>query len=128
LSTGILVVDDNADAADTLAALLSFEGYETHVAHDGPTALARFDEHSPQIVLLDIGMPGMDGYAVVRELRSRPEGRRARIMALTGWGSERDRQRTLEAGFDDHLVKPIEFDQLVHLLHESPTVVRPPNA
>ncbi len=124
ISTEILIVDDNVDAADTLAALLSFEGYETCVAHDGPTGLARFDERAPQIVLLDIGMPGMDGYQVARELRSRAEGRRARIIALTGWGSERDRQRTKEAGFDEHLVKPIEFDQLVHLLHESPTIKR----
>lgn len=124
IGTQILIVDDNIDAADTLAALLTFEGYETIVTHDGPTALAKFDELAPQIVLLDIGMPGMDGYQVARELRSRAEGRRARLIALTGWGSERDRERTREAGFDEHLVKPVEFDQLVHLLHESPTITR----
>ncbi len=121
----VLVVDDNEDAADTLAALLSFEGYAPHVAHDGPTALAKFDEHAPQIILLDIGMPGMDGYQVARELRSREEGRSARIIALTGWGSESDRERTKNTGFDDHLVKPVEFDQLIHLLENQQPATKP---
>jgi CheY-like chemotaxis protein len=115
-SMGVLVVDDNRDAAESLAMLLRTAGAEVQVAHDGPSALAEFERCEPDIVLLDIGMPGMDGYEVARRLRevSRPE--RVAIVALTGWGQDEDRQRVRDAGFDHHLVKPIDLASLQALL------------
>jgi CheY-like chemotaxis protein len=112
----VLVVDDNVDAADSLALLLKLTGQEVRVAHDGPTALLVAEAFRPQVVLLDIGMPGMDGYEVARRLRGQPEGRSALVVALTGWGQDHDRRRSAEAGFDHHLVKPVEPDALGKLL------------
>ena len=91
-------------------------GAEVRVAHDGPEALAAFAACRPHMVLLDIGMPGMDGYEVARRLRASPQEPRAAIVALTGWGQDEDRKRVREAGFDHHLVKPAELDALQSLI------------
>ena len=112
----ILVVDDNRDAAETLGMLLTELGAEVQVAHDGRSALDAFAAAPPAAVLLDIGMPGMDGYEVARTLRARYPDRRATLVALTGWGQEEDRRLAREAGFDHHLVKPAEIDALEALL------------
>ncbi|MEO5700339.1 MAG: ATP-binding protein [Casimicrobiaceae bacterium] len=112
----ILVVDDNRDAADSLAMILQTLGADVRVAHDGPAAIALFADTDPAIVLLDIGMPGMDGYEVARRIRADFPDRRPMIVALTGWGQERDRDDARAAGFDDHLTKPVEIDVLERLL------------
>ena len=114
----VLIVDDNADAAATLDMLLRSLGYETHVVHDGAAALAAAPRFQPDVVLLDIGMPGIDGYEVARRLRKMKAGRSLRIVAVTGWGQEADRHRSREAGFDVHLVKPVEPGELLKVLHQ----------
>jgi PAS domain S-box-containing protein len=105
----ILVVDDNRDAADTLALLLESHGAVTRVVYGGEAALAELDVFMPDTMLLDLGMPGMDGLEVARRLRADPRRASLRIVALTGWGQENDRRRTREAGFDHHLTKPVDF-------------------
>jgi PAS domain S-box-containing protein len=115
----VLVCDDNQDAADTLGQLLGFLGVEPRVVYDGASAVAVLPEFRPQLVLLDLGMPGMDGYATARALRERPEGQRAFIVALSGWGQRQDREKSAAAGFDRHLVKPIDEQALQSLIHET---------
>jgi CheY-like chemotaxis protein len=112
----ILVVDDNCDAAESMRMLLQEVGVEVRVAHDGLQALAAFDAYRPRMVLLDIGMPGMDGYEVARRLRALPHAPRTSLVALTGWGQDEDRKRVREAGFDHHLVKPADFGTLQSLI------------
>jgi CheY-like chemotaxis protein len=112
----ILVVDDNRDAAESLAMLLGSLGAKVHAAHSGPEALEKFAAHAPQVVFLDIGMPGMDGYEVARRIRSRHPDSRTTLVALTGWGQDEDRRKARAAGFDHHLVKPAEIDALQELL------------
>ena len=112
----ILLVDDNRDAADSLRMLLSQVGADVRVAHDGTEALQAFEACRPRMVLLDIGMPGMDGYEVARRLRALPRGKAAALVALTGWGQEEDRRRVRDAGFDHHLVKPADFRALRSLI------------
>jgi PAS domain S-box-containing protein len=112
----VLIVDDNRDAADSLGLLLAQLVAEVRVTNDGPTALAAFGDFQPHLVLLDIGMPGMDGYEVVRRLRALPQTRRAVVAALTGWGQDDDRRRVREAGFDHHLVKPASVGELRSLI------------
>jgi len=112
----VLVVDDNRDAAVSLGMLLGSLGADVRVAHDGPSALSEFDAHRPAIVLLDIGMPGMDGYDVARAIRNRADGARVPLVALTGWGQADDRDRAAEAGFDHHLVKPADIGTLQALM------------
>jgi CheY-like chemotaxis protein len=112
----ILVVDDNVDAAKTLGMLLKYLGAEVHVVHDGPAAIEAVDKYRPGVVLLDIGMPGMDGYEVARRIRERNEFKDVTLIALTGWGQEDDRRRTHDAGFDHHLVKPADIVALRALL------------
>jgi CheY-like chemotaxis protein len=113
----ILVVDDNVDSTNALAKMLTrLYSQEVRVAHDGPEALAAAGEFRPEIVLLDIGLPGMDGYEVARRLRSRPKAEGLLLVALTGWGQESDRDRAREAGFDRHLVKPVDPETLRDLL------------
>ena len=114
----ILVVDDNHDAAESLALLLRAEGHEVRTAHDGATALDAVRAYQPEIVLLDIGLPKMDGYEVARRLRAQEGTRRALLVALTGYGQEEDRRRAAEAGFDAHLVKPADLGALHALLGE----------
>ena len=104
----LLVVDDNQDAADSLAMLLELQGHEVRVAHSGPAALEITKGYAPDVVFLDIGMPGMDGYDVARRLRQQPGLENVVLAALTGWGQQEDRRRTADAGFDHHLVKPPE--------------------
>jgi len=119
-TTRVLVVDDNQDAAETVAEMVECWGYEVAVAHSGPAALRAVTEHQPGIVLLDIGMPGMDGYEVARRLRVTPESREAVLVALTGYGHEEHRRLSREAGFDYHLVKPVEPEELKALLSRTP--------
>ncbi|MGE0462051.1 MAG: ATP-binding protein [Vicinamibacterales bacterium] len=116
VSRRVLVVDDEPDSALTLAMLLQLRGHQAEVAHDGAEALAQAVAFEPDVVLLDIGLPGMDGYDVCRHLRERPRGRSMFIVALTGWGQEEDRRRTREAGFDLHLVKPVDPEELLRVL------------
>ena len=114
----ILIVDDNVDAAVTLGHLLRSLGHETEMVHDGASALRAAEEFRPEIVLLDIGLPdGMDGYEVARRLREIRREDSFRIIAITGWGQEADRQRAREAGFDLHLVKPVDPKELAATLH-----------
>jgi PAS domain S-box-containing protein len=119
-SSRVLVVDDNRDAADSLGMLLRFLGAEVQVAHDGREALAAFESYRPRLVLLDIGMPEMDGYEVARAIRRRDAGRSVPLVALTGWGQDEDRRRAREAGFDHHLIKPPELEALRSLLASLP--------
>jgi len=107
-----LIVDDNIDAAGSLSLLLQLGGHITCVAHDGPAALKLVTEFKPDIVLLDIGMPGMDGYEVAREIRSKPEFGHPLLVAVTGWGGPEDRLRTKQAGFDEHLTKPVDISMI----------------
>ncbi len=115
-SRKILVVDDNVDAADSLAVLLRHQGQDVRVAHDGPSALDAARTDPPEMVFLDIGLPGMDGYEVARRLRANPALAGAKLVALTGYGQEEDRRRSQEAGFDLHLVKPADPAAVEHLL------------
>ena len=112
----ILVVDDNQDSAESLAMLLRLRGHDVRTAHDGPTGLEAAGDHRAEVVFLDIGMPGMNGYDVARRLRERPDTRDVRLVAMTGWGQEEDRRRAREAGFDRHLVKPLDLGSLDELL------------
>jgi CheY-like chemotaxis protein len=115
----VLVVDDNRDAAESLGVLLEYLGADVRVAHDGAGALAMLDSHRPSLVLLDIGMPGMDGYEVARRMRAHPGGRDLVLIALTGWGQAEDRELSRQAGFDRHLVKPADVEQLQQLLADA---------
>jgi CheY-like chemotaxis protein len=108
----VLVVDDNEDAAESLAALLRLFGHDVAVALDGEQALAVAPALAPEVVLLDLGMPRMDGHEVARRMRSSPWGEKIRIVALSGFGDGSDRARSLAAGCDDHLVKPVSPAQL----------------
>jgi PAS domain S-box-containing protein len=112
----ILVVDDNTDSAEALAIALGATGHDVRIARDGPSALQAAEEFEPEVVLLDIGLPGMDGYEVGRRLRAARGPRGIVLIALTGYGRDEDRRRTLEAGFDHHLVKPIAPDQVLAVL------------
>ena len=103
----VLVVDDNEDAAESLAALLRIFGHEVGVAFDGEQALSLAPELKPDVVLLDLGMPRMDGHEVARRMRASPWGASMKIVALSGFGDGADRARSLEAGCNDHLVKPV---------------------
>ena len=117
----ILLADDNRDALETLARLLQLGGHEIYKAADGVQALEAATRVRPDLVLLDIGMPGMDGYEVARRIRSQPWGRAARLVALSGWGQESDRKRSREAGFDTHCIKPLDPQRLSMLLASLPT-------
>jgi PAS domain S-box-containing protein len=121
-SRRVLVVDDNSDSAESMALLLQVWGHEVRTAHDGPAALALAAEYRPDIVLLDIGLPGMSGYEVVKRLRDLPGLERATIAAVTGYGQASDRERTRAAGFDRHLVKPVEPAHLQEVLAAAPAL------
>ena len=111
----VLVVDDNADAAESLSELLALSGHTTQTAQNGPDALAAAARLRPEFVFLDIGLPGMNGYEVARALRADPSCGEPVLVALTGWGSDDDRRRSTEAGFDFHLTKPVVSEQLEQL-------------
>lgn len=116
-SLRILVVDDNRDAAESLAMMLALSGHQTEVAHGGEEALRTAASFVPDVVLLDIGMPGMNGYEVAGCLRTMPACAHAMLVALTGWGQEEDKRRAVEAGFDHHLTKPVDPEHLMQVLH-----------
>jgi signal transduction histidine kinase len=116
----ILVADDNNDALESLATLLQLSGHEVYTASNGAVALESAEQHRPEVVLLDIGMPKLDGYEVARRIRAQPWGQRITLVALTGWGQDSDRKRSQEAGFDSHLVKPLDLDKLTELLAALP--------
>src|SRR5215475_5755134 len=113
----ILVVDDNADSAESLALALTLEGYDAKLAYDGPGAVELALVFQPQVALLDIGLPGMNGYELARQLRQRPGGREMALIALTGYGQAEDRRKSREAGFDHHLTKPVNYELLVSLIN-----------
>ena len=112
----ILIVDDNKDSADSLALLLEITGNKTFMAHDGVEAVEAIEKHRPEVVLLDIGLPKLDGHEVCRRVREQPWGKNIVVIALTGWGQEDDRRKSEEAGFNGHLVKPVDYDKLLELL------------
>ncbi len=116
----VLVVDDNRDAAESMTVLLEIWGHEVRIANDGPGALALAAEYQPDIVLLDIGLPGMDGYEVAKRLRERPGSKRMILVAVTGYGQDEDRRRAYDMGFDYHLTKPVEPAKLEGLLASLP--------
>jgi len=118
-SRRVLVVDDNQDTAESASLLLELDGYNVRVAHTGPEAIETACRFAPDVILLDIGLPGMDGYAVARVLRATPDLARCRIIAVSGYGQAEDRHRSREAGFDRHLVKPVEADLLREVLAEA---------
>jgi CheY-like chemotaxis protein len=116
----ILVVDDNVDSAESLAMLLELSGHHVQIAHDGAEALAIAERDRPDVVLLDLGMPQMNGFQVCEQLRARPWGKTMLLIAQTGWGTDADRRRTREAGFDGHLVKPVDYRAVLALLEAAP--------
>ena len=118
----ILVVDDNHDSADTLSMLLQLTGNQTQVAFDGVEAVEAATSFRPDVILMDLGMPRLNGYEAARKIREQPWGKCMVLVALTGWGQDEDRKKTAEAGFDGHLVKPVEFAELTKLLASFPVV------
>lgn len=116
----VLVVDDNHDAAVSLGMLVELLGHDVRTAYDGVEALNVAAEFHPDVVLLDIGMPRMDGYEACRRLRAQPWGANIRVIAVTGWGQEHDRHRSQQAGFDEHLVKPVAPAAIANILAAAP--------
>jgi CheY-like chemotaxis protein len=112
----ILVVDDNEDSAVSFAMFLELAGNQVYMAHDGPEAFEAIEKLHPEVVLLDIGLPGLSGYEVCRRVREQPWGKSIVLIALTGWGQDEDRRLSREAGFDGHLVKPVDPEELQRLL------------
>jgi CheY-like chemotaxis protein len=110
------VVDDNVDAAESMALLLRVSGYDVQTAHTGPTGVETASAYLPNIVLLDIGLPGLNGYEVARSLRRNPQLKDTRLIALTGYGRESDVQLGEEAGFDAHLIKPVDLKTVLELI------------
>jgi CheY-like chemotaxis protein len=112
----VLVADDNRDGADIMALLLQQYGYDVSVAHSGPEALTAAAQKKPEVAILDIGMPGMSGYEVAQRIRAEAWGKHMLLIALTGWGQEEDKRKAFKAGFDHHLIKPIDPDALEALM------------
>lgn len=108
----VLIVDDNVDAAEILSDTLTLKGHRTWVAHDGPAALALAENVHPQVALVDIGLPVMDGYELARRLRELPSSSGIRLVAVTGYGQDSDRERSASAGFHHHLVKPVNLSDV----------------
>ena len=111
-------MDDNRDMANGLRRLLKLAGYAVKIAHDGPGALEIAQQFQPESVILDIGLPGMDGYEVAARLRAEEHGRDVLLIALSGYGQEEDHRRSREVGIDHHIVKPVDFDELKKLLRD----------
>ena len=116
----VLVVDDNHDSALSLAMVLSIMGHETRTAHDGESAVATAESFRPEVVLLDIGLPKLNGYEVAQRIRGNAWGASMFLIAVTGWGQQEDRQRSTEVGMNVHMVKPVEPAALERLLSELP--------
>ena len=112
----VLLVDDSPDSSEPLSLLLQTKGFDTRIAIDGEQAIDVADEFLPDCVLLDLGLPGIDGYEVARMMRARPYGRDLVLVALTGWGGREVRTRAADAGFDYHLVKPINWEELERIV------------
>jgi CheY-like chemotaxis protein len=112
----VLIVDDNTDAADSLGLLLKFEGHETHVVYSAKEALASMESFNPEVALLDIGLPDINGYDLARQIRKMPQIKGLRLIALTGYGQNEDQQRARAAGFDDHLVKPVALSAVIRAI------------
>ena len=121
----VLVVDDNRDSAQTLAMMLKIMGNDVRTAHDGLEAIEQAQDYQPDVLLLDLGMPKLNGYDVCRRIREQAWGAKLQIIALTGWGQAEDRQRTKDAGFDHHLVKPVDVTRLRELLDEAAQRAQP---
>jgi CheY-like chemotaxis protein len=115
----VLVVDDNADSAESLSLLLELMGHTVRTAHDGQEALEQAEAFRPELVLMDIGMPRMDGYEAARRLRQLPWASGVVIVALTGWGQDEDKRRSEEAGFNRHLIKPVDPAALEGILGQT---------
>ncbi|RPI96408.1 MAG: response regulator, partial [Chloroflexi bacterium] len=115
-SLQVLVVDDNVDTAGSLAMLLEASGHEVRMAHDGPTALEAALKYRPNVMLLDLGLPGLNGFEVAKRLRQQPVFQNVVVVAMTGYGQEADRQRSFDAGFNHHLVKPADFGKVQEIL------------
>jgi len=118
----VLIVDDSDDGAESLAMLLQFDGHETHKAHDGVSAIEAAERLKPDVILLDIGLPRLNGYEVCSRIRQTTWGKGLTIVALTGWGQEEDRDRSTGAGFDAHMVKPVDHDVLMKLIASLPAL------
>jgi two-component system, OmpR family, response regulator len=116
----LLVVDDNRDAAMTLAMLLRYAGHQVKVAFSGPEALTIAQEQQPSVILLDLAMPGMDGFQVAQALRQRPEMKNALIIAVSGYGNADDQERCQAAGFNLHLLKPVKREQVLEIIRSMP--------
>jgi two-component system CheB/CheR fusion protein len=112
----VLIADDDTDVAESFAVLLRLEGHDCTFTDDAHTALRLFDELKPDVVLLDIGMPGCNGLEMARRIRASANEANVLLIAVTGWAREADRLRSHEAGFDHHLIKPVDYDCLVELL------------
>jgi len=129
-----MIVDDNTDAAKTLGALLSSMGHQTRIAFSGQEALEQLQTFMPEVVLLDIGLPAMNGYELAQRLRRNPKLGGVRLVALTGYGQAEDRQRALAGGFEEHLVKPVDLQALERILAaasvdgENPDQRKPPQS
>jgi CheY-like chemotaxis protein len=113
-----LIVDDNADSSEALKLLLEFRGHTVQVVHDGREALAAARSFSPEVILLDVGLPGLDGFEVVKQLRSSPETANLLVIATTGYGREEDRARCLAAGFNHHFAKPLDVDNIQAIVEQ----------
>jgi len=124
----VLVIEDNLDAAESLQMALELEGHEVFLAHDGPMGLERARELEPDVVLCDIGLPGMDGYAVAKALRREPGLRDTFIVALTGYALPEDQRRAVDAGFDAHLTKPATIDAVQDVVGRAPPRPSPSGA
>ena len=116
----ILIVDDNQDSTESLAMLLKLKGNETHTAFDGMQAVATAEAVRPDLILMDIGMPKLNGYDAARRIRQEPWGKNLVLIALTGWGQQEDLEKSRQAGFDGHLVKPVAPTTLMELLATLP--------
>jgi CheY-like chemotaxis protein len=114
-----MIVDDNEDAAQLLAETLELAGHDVQVAYDAPSALKSVSDFAPEVILMDIGLPVMDGYELARAIREMPEIIPPRMIALTGYAQESDRLRAIQAGFAEHLVKPIDLEHLLSAIHTS---------
>jgi CheY-like chemotaxis protein len=117
----ILVIEDNRDSADSLRLLLECYGYEVAVAYTGHDGVQATEQYHPDVVLCDIGLPGLDGYGVARRLRANPATAKARLLAVTAYAQDEDRCRSHEAGFEHHLVKPVDPDALRRVLNVPPS-------
>jgi CheY-like chemotaxis protein len=112
----VVIADDNRDGADSLAMLLNLSGFEVYTAHTGPEALEAAIRYEPRVAILDIGMPGMNGYELARRIRVEAWGTRMMLIAVTGWGQEQDKLKAQAAGFDHHFTKPVDFSALEQVL------------